>query len=77
MTELERLSLVGHMEKMIREFSIISAGNGVVEGGFGRLPVSDNIEDRINNIHRSINEFRLEGSGIDVAGDFDNGFALS
>ncbi len=63
-------------ERQIREFRVISAGNGVVEGGFGRLPVSDNIEERINNIHRSIGGFRLEGNGIDVAGNFDSGFAL-
>ncbi len=77
MTDIQRSSLVGHMEKMIREFKIIVAGDGDIQGGFGHLPKSDHLPTRVSNIEHSINKFFIEGNGIQVSGNFDDGFTLS
>lgn len=77
MTEQARLTLVGHMEKQIREFRIVVAGDADIQGGFGHLPKSDHLPTRVDNIERSINQFHLRANGLDVAGNFDDGFTLS
>lgn len=76
MTEVERNSAVTLMERSIREFKIVTDGTFQIEGGFGRLPVSETIEDRVTNIERSINQFRLEGSGVNIGGTFDTGYVV-
>lgn len=77
MTEEERHSIVSHMETMIREFRIVVAGDADVQGGFGHLPKSDHLPTRIENIERSINQFNLRGNGVDISGNFDDGFVMS
>ncbi len=76
MTELERTSMVGHMEKMIREHQIIVAGDAEIQGGFGRLPRSEHLPTRIENIEKSIKNFSIRGNGLNVAGNFDDGFVI-
>ena len=77
MTDNERLSLVGYMEKHIREHVIVLAGDGNIEGGFGHLPKSDDLHERMSNIERSISQFYLRANGVDVAGNFDDGFIIT
>jgi hypothetical protein len=77
MTNQERLTEVTHMEKMIREFRIIVAGDADIQGGFGHLPKSDHLPTRVTNIERSINKFHLRGNGVDISGNFDDGFTIS
>lgn len=74
MTTEERLS---RMERRIRTFSIVVTGRGFVEGGFGPLPHSTDTGQRIANVSRSIDQFRLVGSGADVTGSFDDGYKIS
>ncbi len=76
MTELERKAMVGHMEKMIREHQIVVAGDAQLIGGFGRLPRSDHLPTRIENIEKSIHDFSIRADGFNVAGNFDDGFIL-
>ncbi len=76
MTEPERISMVGHMEKMIREHQIVVAGDAQLIGGFGRLPRSDHLPTRIDNIEKSIKNFSIRVDGFNVAGNFDDGFIL-
>lgn len=80
MTEEERNKSVNHMKRMIREFRIVVAGDKVdVQGGFGRLPKGIDglpLEKQMDHVEHSINTFHLEGNGIRVGGNYDNGFVL-
>ncbi len=76
MTERERNSAVTLIEKSIREFKIVTDGTFQIMGGFGRLPVSEKMEDRVTNIERSINQFTIEGAGVRVDGTLDTGYSV-
>ncbi len=76
MTDVERNSAVTLMEKSIRDFKIVTDGTFEIMGGFGRLPVSETMEERVTNIERSINQFSLEGAGVGIGGTFDNGYVV-
>ncbi len=76
LTEEQRKSMLGHMEKMIREHQIVIAGDANIIGGFGRLPRSEHLPTRIENIEKSIKNFSIKSDGLNVAGNFDDGFIL-
>jgi hypothetical protein len=76
MTKEERLAQISMLENQIRGFRIVVVG-GNIEGGFGRLPKSDDEETRITNIEESMNRFYLDSSDFNVAGGFDSGYVLS
>jgi len=77
MSDEERLLLVGHMERMIRDFRIVVTGGADIEGGFGPLPKSSDMKARVSNLERSLNQFHLVGHGVDVSGNLDNGLVVS
>lgn len=76
LTEQQRKSMLGHMEKMIREHQIVVSGDAQVIGGFGRLPRSDHPPTRIDNIEKSIKNFSIRFDGLNVGGNFDDGFII-
>jgi hypothetical protein len=65
------------MEKQVRDFRLVYVGSGSLEGGFGPLPHSDSMSERIKNLHIAMDNFKLVGNGFDVAGSFDKGFMIS
>ncbi len=76
LTEDQRKAVLGHMEKMIRDHQIVVAGDAQIIGGFGRLPRSDHTPTRIENIEKSIKNFSIRADGLNVGGNFDDGFIL-
>lgn len=73
MTVEERIS---KLENHVRKFNVIVAGGGNVLGGFGALPVADTLQERVVNLEKSVRNFRLEGDGVLVAGNFDQGYII-
>lgn len=74
MTVEQRLS---KMEYFVRNFQIVVVGDAIVVGGFGDLPKSDGVEDRINNLERSINRFSLAGDNVlEVSGSLEEGYVI-
>lgn len=76
MTEQQRNSMVGRMERMIREHQIVVAGDAQIIGGFGRLPRSEHLPTRMDNIEKSIKNFSIRFDGLNVGGNFDDGFII-
>lgn len=76
MTPQERHAALTKMENRVRNFTISQTGTPYVEGGFGELPHSTDTSERIANLHRAIDGFRLVGNGVEVAGSYDTGYII-
>ncbi len=76
LTEDQRKAVISHMEKMIRDHQIVVAGDAEIIGGFGQLPKSDHLPTRIENIEKSIKNFSIRFDGLNVGGNFDDGFII-
>lgn len=74
MTDEERIK---RLEKQVRNFRIVSAGNGHIEGGFASLPRTDDINARLANLENAAAKFSLAGYNVEVSGSFDSGFILT
>ncbi len=69
---------VGAMEKAIRGFRIVSAGDGLLRGGFGKIPDGiTNLMQQMQNIENAMNQFNLTGDNLNVSGSFDKGYAVT
>lgn len=68
---------IAQLEKHVRNFKIITAGNGEISGGFGRLPPSEDIGERLANLEKAIAKFTLSGNNVQVSGSFDSGYVLN
>ncbi len=70
----KREKRVGKMEHAIRRFRIMSAGDGLLRGGFGKLP-DHNVT--ISDLELSVDQFHLTGDNLNVSGNFDDGYAIT
>ena len=70
---------VKDLEKAIKGFRIESAGDGILRGGFGRLPdnPAKDLLDRMNDLSKAMDQFNLTGDGLQVSGSFDKGYSVS
>ncbi len=76
MTENELQSHVGKLEKQLREFRIENP-QGVVKGSFGRIPQASNLDERVANVEKSVQDFRLFGDhDVSVSGTLKDGFII-
>ncbi len=73
MTVEERIT---RLENHVRNFKVVVAGGGDVLGGFGHLPLADTTQERLDNLEKATANFKLEGSGVPVSGNFDHGFVI-
>lgn len=68
---------VFRLEKQVRNFKVVVAGNGNIEGGFGELPPSGEMGDRISNLEQATEKFSMGGNNVQIAGSFDTGFIVT
>ena len=63
------------MANRIREFNIALSGDGIVSGGFGKIPTQD---VTLDHLRKSFNEFKIVGDqGIHASGSLEKGYVLS
>jgi hypothetical protein len=69
---------VTQMEKAINGFRIISAGDGLLRGGFPRIPtgVLDTMK-QMQNISNAMSKFQMVGDNLNVSGSFDKGYTVT
>ena len=69
---------VKNMEKAINGFRIMSAGDGLLRGGFPRIPnVAQDMLERMKNLSDAMSKFHLVGDNLNVSGSFDKGYTVS
>ena len=68
---------IAKLEKQVREFRVVTAGPGDVQGGFGPLPKGNESGERLDNLEKAASEFFLTGDGVNVAGSFDEGYFVT
>ncbi len=70
---------VGEMERAVRGFRIMSAGDGLLRGGFGKIPdtPAQNLLDQMKNLSQAMNQFNLTGDNLNVSGSFDKGYTVT
>ncbi len=73
------IARIEKMEKAIRGFRIMSAGDGILRGGFGKLPknVNSSPEERMASIELSMLQFHLTGDNLNVSGNFNDGYTVT
>ncbi len=69
---------VGAMEHAVRGFRIMSAGDGILRGGFPRLPQGiTNLMEQMKNLSDAMSKFNLTGDNLNVSGSFDKGYTVT
>ncbi len=69
---------VGAMEHAVRGFRIASAGDGLLRGGFGKIPDGvSNLMEQMQNLANAMSKFNLTGDGLNVSGSFDKGYTVT
>ncbi len=70
---------VGGMEKAIMGFRIMSAGDGLLRGGFGKLPDNParDLLERMKDLSKAMDQFHLVGDNLNVQGSFNKGYSVS
>jgi hypothetical protein len=69
---------VNNMEKAINGFRIMSAGDGLLRGGFPKIPnVAEDMLDRMKNLSNAMDKFNLTGDNLNVSGNFNDGYTVS
>lgn len=68
---------IARLERQVRNFKIIVAGDGNIQGGFGELKPSGDTGERIANLEQATRKFSLDGNNIQIAGSFDTGFIVT
>ncbi len=66
------------MEHAVKGFRIASAGDGLLRGGFPRLPqgVTD-LMQQMKNLSDAMSKFQMVGDNLNVQGSFDKGYTVS
>ncbi len=76
--ERRKKERVHRMEHAVRGFRVMSAGDGLLRGGFGKLPAgADTLLQQISNLSKAIDQFWLVGDNLNVSGSFDKGYAVT
>ncbi len=61
----------------VRNFRIAHAGDGLLRGNFGNLiDQFKDLQHQMENLQRSVDQFTLEGDGLNVSGSFDKGYTV-
>ncbi len=69
---------VGAMERAVRGFRIITSGDGLLRGGFGKLPQgATNLMEQMKNLSDAMSKFHLTGDNLNVSGSFDDGYTVT
>ena len=70
---------IKRLEHAVKSFRIESAGDGILRGGFGKLPdnPAKDLLDRMNDLSKAMDQFNLTGDGLQVSGSFDKGYSVS
>lgn len=75
--EISRLEA---LEQKVRQFELVTAGDGKVLGGFGKLPTDQDLlhpVERLQNIKNATNNFSFVGENVSISGNFDDGYVFS
>ncbi len=76
--ERRKKERVHRMEHAVRGFRIMSAGDGLLRGGFGKLPTGiDNLMQQMANLAKAMERFYLTGDNLNVSGNFNDGYAVT
>ncbi len=68
---------VGGMTKAINGFRIMSAGDGILRGGFPKIPTEiSNLMQQMSHIADAMSKFKIEGDNLKVSGSFDKGYTV-
>ncbi len=69
---------VKRLEHAVKHFRIESAGDGILRGGFGKLPnnPAKDLLDQMKNLSKAMDQFNLTGDGLTVSGSFNNGYSV-
>jgi len=69
---------VKNMEKAINGFRIMSAGDGLLRGGFPKIPTGvQDLMKQMQNISDAMSKFFLVGDNLNVTGSFDKGYTIA
>jgi 3-oxoacyl-[acyl-carrier-protein] synthase III len=69
---------VKNMEKAVNGFRIMSAGDGLLRGGFPKIPnVAEDMLERMKNLSNAMDKFNLTGDNLNVSGNFNDGFTVT
>lgn len=69
---------VDAMEKAVKGFRIASAGDGLLRGGFGRLPNdAKDLMEQMRNLSKAMDQFNLVGDNLNISGSFDKGYTVT
>ncbi len=69
---------VGAMERAVRGFRIMSAGDGILRGGFPKLPQGiTNLMEQMKNLSDAMSKFQMAGDNLNVQGSFDKGYTVT
>ncbi len=69
---------IDDMNQAVNGFRFASSGDGLLRGGFGKLPngVTDLME-QMKNLSNAMDQFHMTGDNLNVSGSFDKGYAVS
>jgi len=74
----EHEARIKRLEHAVKGFRIESAGDGILRGGFGKLPVGvQDLMERMSNLAKAMDKFHLTGDNLTISGSFDNGYSVS
>ncbi len=69
---------IAYLESRVRGFRIASAGDGLLRGGFGKLPTGvTDLMQQMANLAKAMQQFQLVGDNLNVQGSFDKGYTVS
>lgn len=74
-TKQERID---DMNEAVKGFRFASSGDGLLRGGFGKLPdgITDLME-QMKNLSKAMDQFHLTGDNLNVSGSFNKGYTVS
>ena len=76
----DEINRIDELERIVHRFKFVTAGDGKVLGGFGKLfkPSEGlSLEQRLTNLENVTNAFNIAGENVGIAGNFDDGFTFS
>ncbi len=69
---------INDMNHAVRGFRFASSGDGLLRGGFGKLPDNvTNLMEQMKNLSNAMDQFHLTGDNLNVSGSVDKGYAVS
>ncbi len=69
---------INDMNHAVRGFRFASSGDGLLRGGFGKLPDGiTNLVEQMKNLSDAMDKFHLTGDNLNVSGSFDKGYTVA